>query len=208
EVDDDGYVRDGRVWLRNRYDQRDHPLLSTRGWLIDLGVAWSLPQLASQLEYVELDCRTSVLMPLGTPRLVLALGAKGTTREILDGSETLPVQFRLFNGGSESVRSYHENDLGPVDADGDPLGGLTTATASAELRVRLDEDWSLVGFYDIGWVDAKALSLSTDPGQALGGGIRLDLPIGPLRLDVAHGFGERHAADSDVVVHFSLGHHH
>ena len=46
---------------------------------------------------------------------------------------------------------------------------------------------------------------NADIGQGIGVGIRFDLPIGPIRLDVAKNIDEEFANDDDFVVHFSLG---
>jgi outer membrane translocation and assembly module TamA len=59
-------------------------------------------------------------------------------------------------------------------------------------------------FYDIGTVASQPLALS-EPGHAVGVGVRYRTPIGPLRLDFAVNPGPRFAAEKSWAVHFSVG---
>ena len=122
------------------------------------------------------------------------------------GAPSLPIQARLFLGGATSVRSFGAGELSPADAEGDALGGLSTATASVEWRMRIAGELHGAVFYDLGVVDAQALEFDDDVvGQGIGAGIRWHLPVGPLRLDAAWNPGERYAADRDWAAHLAIG---
>jgi outer membrane translocation and assembly module TamA len=116
------------------------------------------------------------------------------------------VYKRLYSGGSTSVRGFEYQKLGPLDADGDPLGGLSSAVASVELRFPIWRRLRGVGFFDAGVVDLKPFRYPIDEIQtAAGPGIRLVTPIGSLRLDV--GFPIDRGPDQDLYqIHLSVGH--
>jgi outer membrane protein insertion porin family len=91
---------------------------------------------------------------------------------------------RLFLGGSNNLRGFDFRDVGPRDVNGEPLGGKTLARATVEYTFPLIEKARGALFYDTGFVNSKSWDFSTDHiASDIGFGLRLDLPIGPLRVD-------------------------
>ncbi|WP_282076770.1 autotransporter assembly complex protein TamA [Epibacterium ulvae] len=92
----------------------------------------------------------------------------------------------FFSGGAGSVRGHEFQSLG-VPVGGDTAGGRSFLSLATELRAKVGERISLVGFYDIGLVDSSSLIGSGSASQSgVGLGLRYDLAgIGPLRLDLA-----------------------
>jgi len=93
-----------------------------------------------------------------------------------------------------SLRGFRYRQIGPRDPFSDePIGGNTYWFGSAEYSIPIIERLRLAFFYDIGMVYQD--SYSFDPQTLANGdttrlyndnwgvGIRLNLPIGPLRLD-------------------------
>lgn len=124
---------------------------------------------------------------------LLELGARtGTVKEYGD-TEFVPIFERYFIGGLDSLRGYRYRDVGPRDEFGEPLGGNTYWFASAEYSVPLFGDALASGrgvsvraaaFYDIGMVYEKSFHWDFKQyADNWGLGLRLNLPIGPLRLD-------------------------
>jgi outer membrane protein assembly complex protein YaeT len=180
-----GYVQSPRVFDGLRFDSRDSPVLPTRGGLGNVAIAYSSPYVGSDLDFVEYNAAAAAFMRLAE-RVVLGLDGRYTTRQVLDRTSTLPIQERLFLGGENSVRSFRQDRLSPHDAQGDAVGGLTAAMASAELRLQArGRIWTAL-FYDIGEVDERTWHLDGTVGQAIGTGLRYQLPVGPLRADVAY----------------------
>lgn len=66
-----------------------------------------------------------------------------------------------------------------------PAGGDAAFEANVELRARLSDQFTVVGFLDVGqvWVDISQLE---SPAFSPGMGIRYSSPVGPLRLDVGY----------------------
>ena len=99
----------------------------------------------------------------------------------------VPLFDRLFLGGSYTLRGFEYREVGPTDpATDDPVGGNSSAYATAELTFPI---WSKVrgaAFYDWGFVNED--SWDFDPSEYndnWGIGIRFDLPGFPLQLDYA-----------------------
>jgi outer membrane protein insertion porin family len=96
----------------------------------------------------------------------------------------VPIFDRLFLGGSNNLRGFAFRDVGPRDNQGEPLGGQSMARATVELTFPIIVKARGAIFYDTGFVNADPWDFTTrDVASDVGVGLRLDLPIGPLRLD-------------------------
>ena len=96
----------------------------------------------------------------------------------------MPIFSRLFLGGANDLRGFGFRDVGPKDRNGDPIGGNSLARATVELTFPVIEKVRAAIFYDTGFVNAPSWDYSfSNVASDVGIGLRLDLPIGPLRLD-------------------------
>ncbi len=140
----------------------------------------------------------------GRKRYILA--ARGRLASALSGSEdVVAANRRLFSGGGGSVRGYGERFIGPLDADGDPTGGLSALELGLELRARVARDIGVAGFIEAGSVSNEVAPVFDEGVQvAVGAGVRYFSPIGPLRLDVGIPVNPR-AADDAFQVYISIG---
>ncbi|MBA3684378.1 MAG: BamA/TamA family outer membrane protein [Planctomycetes bacterium] len=184
-------------------DARDDIIDPSAGSRSEVSSAYSVPWLGAEREFIEYAARWARYRSLGE-RWVLAVGARYTTRQVLDGVATLPIQERLFLGGADSVRSFGQDELGP-SAGSDPLGGLTAAMASIELRFRLIAALEAASFVDAGSVSEHTWKIARPIGSGIGGGLRYVLPVGPIRVDAAWNPGERFAADAGWAIHAAVG---
>ena len=114
-------------------------------------------------------------------------------------NDSLPSDIRTYNGGTNSVRGWNRNELGPKRPTFDendeflryvPVGGRATINFNAEFRFDLNDLIKGLGistFLDGGQVWRNFNDIGTSPIQyGLGGGIRYQSPIGPVRVDVAY----------------------
>jgi translocation and assembly module TamA len=94
--------------------------------------------------------------------------------------QELPAQYRFFAGGDQSVRGYGYEELSPVDANGNKVGGRHLITGSIELQKDLPRNFVAAVFIDAG----NAINDFGDPLEYSAGiGLRYRLPrpgtIGP-----------------------------
>ncbi|MFN0078373.1 MAG: outer membrane protein assembly factor BamA [Prosthecobacter sp.] len=107
------------------------------------------------------------------------------------GGSRVPIFERLFLGGANNLRGFNYRQAGPKDATGEALGGLTSIYASSEFSVPVhitansDKSPRVVFFGDIGSVGASTLDVGGDVFSDVGIGLRLFLPVGPIRVDYA-----------------------
>lgn len=146
-----------------------------------------------------LQCRVSgkaILSPVENWR-ILGRGTIGVTA--MESIDDLPPSLRFYAGGDQSVRGYGYKTLGPKDASGVVIGGQYLVTGSIELERRLTSLWSVAAFYDVG----NALDdIEADLKHGAGVGVRLTLPFGQIRLDVASALSED---GNPLRVHLSVG---
>lgn len=118
---------------------------------------------------------------------------------------TLPVNKRVFSGGGSSVRGYDYQSVGPLDADGTPIGGRSAVEAAIEARARVFNRIELAAFVDAGAVYSSSFpDFAGDYLVGAGGGVRYLSTIGPIRLDFAVPL-EKRPTDRDFQVYISLG---
>ncbi|WP_058263673.1 autotransporter assembly complex protein TamA [Thalassovita gelatinovora] len=99
-------------------------------------------------------------------------------------SEASP-NYLFYSGGGGTVRGQPYQSLG-VDVGGGSIGGRSFVGLSAEIRAKLTEKISVVGFGDTGYVGAESFyDGSGNWHSGAGIGLRYDTTVGPLRLDVA-----------------------
>jgi outer membrane protein assembly factor BamA len=207
EEEEDDYTTSA-VGFAVRRDSRMPKIIDPdRGTYVQLGTVVSAKPLGAEVEFVEFSAEFSAAID-PAPWLVVAFRAAATTRDPFDDDESLPIGERLFLGGEDSVRSFTRDDLGPRDADGSPLGGLSRGVVNLELRWRLlprHRALEIATFYDIGMVSEDTWNISGPPGQAIGAGLRYRTPVGPIRLDYGYNPGDRLGADHPWALHVAVG---
>lgn len=166
-----------------KFDRRDDPLNPTRGYYAEASVQ-PFVNIEGTSEGVlsTLDLRT--YRKLGD-RVVFAV--RGLLGSVAGPSiEEAPADFLFFSGGSGTVRGQDYQSLGVELSPGVTIGGRAFAGISGEVRVKTGDRFSVVGFYDAGYVGPESfIDGSGEWHTGFGAGIRYDTGIGPIRLDVA-----------------------
>ena len=101
------------------------------------------------------------------------------------GQFDLPPDRRLYAGGTDTVRGYRYQSIGPLFPDNKPIGGTAVDAASVEFRQHLFSSFGAAAFMDVGQASATGVPFSGTPRVGAGVGVRYYTPIGAVRLDVA-----------------------
>jgi outer membrane protein assembly complex protein YaeT len=198
-------------------DTRSNKLNPREGSLLAGSIEWASRAFGSELQYVKPAVEGRVYVPfveklIGSGRLRLE-----SIQEI-EQSDFIPINKRLFLGGSNTVRGYGFQEVPPLDAAGNPIGGRTALNANLELRFPVYQDFFGAVFMDAGLIDTEPFSLSvSDTWYSCGLGLRYDTIVGPLRLDFGYKLNPPTGTDigdtdnpDDMVgdrwrIHFSIG---
>jgi outer membrane protein assembly complex protein YaeT len=205
EAEGESRVSSLRLGLRRK--QLDDLTSSTRGTHFDLSLDSAFRAIGSSANHLTFRSEVRGFLPLWWTSVLAGRFRISAVQPVLGSAYAdVPVYKRLYSGGSTSVRGFEFQKLGPLDANGDPLGGLSSAEASVELRFPIWRRLRGVGFFDAGVVDVRPFRYPIDEIQTSAGpGIRLETPIGSLRLDV--GFPIDRDPDQDLYrIHLAVGH--
>jgi len=191
--------------LIGSWDRRDSIFVPTEGNLLRASLEYGDAALGSELDFTRLRLTETWL---ASPRdgTVVALSWRMGVIAPHGSTSGIPLQERFFNGGENTVRSFREDELGPRDPEGNPIGGEGFQVFTAELRQRVKGPLEGALFWDVGTLAPQAQDVLDWQGarSALGAGARYLLPIGPLRLD--WGWNPDARPDEDRWrAHFSVG---
>ncbi len=197
--DEEGGRMASRIFSTIAWDSRNHVLTPNRGNLTQLITAFSGGPLGGQTDTYSFELKSSQYFPGFFKGHVFEMhAAAGVTDN--HGSDRVPLFDRWFLGGQNTLRGYRFRRVGPRDDTNEAIGGNTYWIGSAEYTVPVIDRVRLAAFYDIGMVYQDPYSLdsaykykntvgatihedSNFYNDNVGIGVRLQLPIGPLRLD-------------------------
>jgi outer membrane protein assembly factor BamA len=192
-----------RLRLTQTLEFRDNPVLPKHGWHL---------QCPLEIGAAVGDVSTSYLMAGLSGGWIRELnphydiGIGGALKVLVPSGEgaDLPIDLRLFNGGARSVRSFPERELGPT-VDGYATGGEAMWNLNAELVRKLGASLKAVAFLDAGSLARDYRECASADIEVAGGlGIRLDLPIGPVRLEYGRNL-TRDPGEPPGTFHFAIG---
>jgi translocation and assembly module TamA len=170
-----------------------------RGYRYDIELRGGHPSLGSDTGLLQMLASGNLLLELPARFSLLVRLEAGWTLQN-EPLEEIPASLRFFAGGDRSVRGYAYQSLGPMDEDGDVIGGKYLLVGSLELERALGESWGVAVFYDAGNAFDEPGHIRLARGTGLG--VRYYTPVGPVRLDVARQVGE---TDPDWRIHLSIG---
>ena len=136
---------------------------------------------------------------------ILSVDAGLHAVDTLSGSKRVPIYERLFLGGANDLRGFEYRKVGPKDTTGEPLGGLTSGYASFEYTFPIMEKLRGAVFYDVGFVSGSAYDWGGSINSDVGIGLRLFLPIGPIRVDFGIPMQSDQFNDSSGHFNFNVG---
>ncbi len=191
------------VFISPTLDLRDNPINPTRGMLLAGEVAYTPIPSLTDINFWSASGRFSYFQPF-PGSLVFATSFQGGVIAPFGGTEEIPIALREFAGGTNTVRGYKFEGIGPK-VNGDPTGGQVFLSLQTELRIPIVGDLQTVLFVDEGgvWFDRLQVHLP-DLRYAVGTGIRYITPAGALVADIGVNPHPRQG-EYYVELHISVG---
>ena len=155
-------------------------------------------------------------VPAGKPgNATLGAGAPLYFKPTTLGRYMLYSRTRTYLGGATSVRGWGSRRLSPrieeCSPEGDcktiPVGGYAMVQGNFEARVEIIKKLSLVGFFDMGDVQAETTFDPSLWNYSAGPGLRAETPVGVARLDVGFRLNDPGIYTGEPVwgLYFGLG---
>src|SRR5438552_8791772 len=167
------------------FDTRDNPFLSRRGTRVAFTPYVAGGFLGGEADIYGFSLEAAQFFHLWKDMILQFQGAIGTVDTSGDGGG-IQIYDKLFLGGANDIRGFNFRDVSPRDITGEPLGGRSLARFTVEYTVPIIEKARAAIFYDTGFVNAPSWDFNTNHLVSdVGVGLRLDLPIGPIRIDYA-----------------------
>ncbi|OGH55892.1 MAG: outer membrane protein assembly factor BamA [Candidatus Lindowbacteria bacterium RIFCSPLOWO2_12_FULL_62_27] len=124
-------------------------------------------------------------------------------------SDVPPDYEQFYLGGPNSVRGYDDREINVRSVAGQKEGGRTATYYNLEYRIPvLENTFSILLFHDAGMVSESPYALNGDVKTSAGLGLRVQSPMGPIRLDFGYRFSDTYRGANDkgqFEPHFSFG---
>ncbi|PYE89287.1 autotransporter assembly complex protein TamA [Phyllobacterium leguminum] len=186
------------------YDSRDKPADATSGYFLE-GVVEPFHEFEYGNFAAKFTAEGRTYYGFGEDDRVVLAGRLKLGALAGPSASELPPDKLFFAGGGGSIRGYAYRNVGVVTSTGVVIGGRSLVETSAEVRARVTEDIGIVGFVDAGYVGENTLpDFSEEMSIGVGGGVRYQTGLGPIRLDVAVPLNRRHG-DPSVAFYVGIG---
>ena len=192
-----------RASFTQKWDYLDSPILPKSGWHFSIPIQIGAAIGGETNSYMKLGLDGGWYIPIND---TYQLGIGGFAQWVSPSNDIqdLPVDLRVFNGGVRSVRSFPDRELGP-SFGGDPYGGDFSWAVNTELSRSITGPLRALAFFDAGGVTGDYIPPKQGGLElAVGLGLRVDLPIGPMRLEYGHNLTQDSGEPSGTW-HFAIG---
>jgi outer membrane protein insertion porin family len=178
-------------------DIRDNPFAAAKGTFMTLGASLFAKPLGSERSFVQQEANVSRIWPLRGGTAFGSAIRVATAWKFGTGTRaTVPISESFFLGGDSTLRGFARDELGP---------GEGLLLFNEEFRFPI---WRILKgevFFDAGNVYENPEDLDIlDMRVVLGAGLRLETPIGPLRLEYGHKL-DREEGESPGELFFAIG---
>lgn len=180
-------------WLKSK---ANNPIRPTKGYRISAtiqGVPHSM--LSSSVSFIQTELDAKFMYPIPRGPILVLRGSVGYTAIISDHLDELPMSFWFSAGGSQSVRGYRYQNIGP---------GIDLVTGSIELRQRMHGNWYMAVFVDTGNAANHIGTTIENFHNGAGIGVVWLSPIGAIQLSFARPVGEKGLGEAGMI-QFSMG---
>ncbi|MGA7904621.1 MAG: outer membrane protein assembly factor BamA [Terrimicrobiaceae bacterium] len=168
------------------WDTRDSLFLTRKGELIELSTFIAGGALGGDVQDygISLEGNKYFLLPFD---IIFLLKGELAVVDSWGDSDDVPIFDRLYLGGSNNLRGFDYREVGPVDEFDNPIGGSSLGYITFEVTIPIVPRVRFAIFSDFGFVNPTSYDFSTASLNGdIGVGLRLDLPIGPIRFDYGY----------------------
>jgi len=169
------------------YDTRDSLFLTRRGEVVQLTGFVAGGALGGNVQDygITLEAAKYFSLPFDTILTLKGqLASVGTWGGNNNDGHDVPLFDRLYLGGANNMRGFDFREVGPKDEDGNPIGGNSLAYGTVEFSFPIITRIRGALFSDWGFVNGPTGDFNTAGYNAdIGIGLRVELPIGPIRVD-------------------------
>lgn len=188
------FVLPSAQWIRVHADNR---LDVDRGFRLTFGIRGSSRELFSDTDFVQANLSGKFITRITETTRILVRSELAFS-ESLD-FDRVPTSLRFYAGGDHSVRGYGYRSISPRNDVGEVIGARHLMTASLETDYEFRPHWRVAAFTDAG----NAFNDISEPLKfGAGIGLRWQSPIGPIRIDLAHGFSR---PGDQIRLHITIG---
>ncbi|MFH0731751.1 MAG: outer membrane protein assembly factor BamA [Candidatus Omnitrophota bacterium] len=205
--DEEGENTISSLGLTLTRDTRDNKFNPASGYLVTSTFTDGGGFLGGDKDFYKATPLVSAYFNFLEKKLVLELMGRLGWADEYDDTVTVPIYERFFAGGANTVRGYKERSIGPRDVNtNDPIGGESMLVGNAELTYTLFKNFKVATFYDVGNVWPESDDIGTgDFKSGVGVGIRVNTPIGPVKVDYGYPLNKAHPDDKKTGrFHFSM----
>ena len=172
------------------WDTRDSLFLTRKGETLEFSGFFAGGALGGDVQDYGLTLEGSKYFPLPWDIIFLMKGQLsvtegwGSKKSSTTYGNGVPIFDRLALGGANNMRGFDFRDVGPVDSNNNPIGGNSLGYTTFEMTFPVISRVRAAVFSDAGFVNPDSYDFSTSSANVdIGVGVRLDLPIGPVRVD-------------------------
>ncbi len=188
--DADGTYNRSAITGSIAYDTRDSLFLTRRGENVRVTGFISGGFLGGDVQTTGVSLEAAKFFSLPFDTILTLRGEVGvvdTWGGATNGGRGVPIFDRLYLGGANNLRGFDFREVGPKDEDGNPIGGNTLAFGTVEYSFPIFPRIRGSIFTDWGFVNADTADFSTSNVNGdIGFGLRVELPIGPVRVDYGY----------------------
>lgn len=232
---DAGALMKSQVFAGFTYDSRDSLFLSRKGERVDVSTYLTGGPLGGDVQLGGASVEASkyfnfkwdTILTLNAEAAVVDTWGSGTKGQ--NGQDLgVPLYDRLFLGGVNNLRGFRyrfvggngrvkvsrtsgratdvTNTRGGVPPVGEPVGGRSLGRFTVEYTAPVVDKVRAAVFYDAGFVNEEAFDFGTAGYNSdFGFGVRLELPIGPIRVDYAFPMRKDPGVSSSGRFQFNMG---
>jgi len=187
------------------WDSRDSVFLTRKGTRAQFSTYLAGGFLGGDVQIYgfNLEAAHYILLPWDT---IFTINGEVAVVDTWGGGDRVPIFDRLYLGGSNNLRGFSFRNASPQDENNDPIGGNTLARVTFEYTFPVVERVRGAVFYDTGFVNRGSYDFTTSNlASDVGIGVRLDLPIGPVRIDYGIPMQNPYGASDSGKFNFNIG---